>query len=73
MDILTQLIGNVNDVILTYILIIMLLGCAFWFTYKTKFVQFRMIGEWYACLEIPPARQKVANITSPLFRHLPSP
>ena len=45
MDILTQLIGNVNDVILTYILIIMLLGCAFWFTYKTKFVQFRMIGE----------------------------
>ena len=39
------LIGNVNDVILTYILIIMLLGCAFWFTYKTKFVQFRMIGE----------------------------
>ena len=23
----------------------MLLGCAFWFTYKTKFVQFRMIGE----------------------------
>lgn len=45
MDILTQLIGNVNDVILTYILIIMLLSCAFWFTYKTKFVQFRMIGE----------------------------
>lgn len=28
MDILTQLIGNVNDVILTYILIIMLLGWA---------------------------------------------
>ena len=73
MDILTQLIGNVNDVILTYILIIMLLGCAFWFTYKTKFVQFRMIGEMVRLLEIPPARQKVANITSPLFRHLPSP
>ena len=36
MDILTQLIGNINDVILTYILIIMLLGCAFWFTYKTN-------------------------------------
>ena len=45
MDILTQLIGSVNDVLWTYILIIMLLGCAFWFTYKTKFVQFRMIGE----------------------------
>lgn len=45
MDIITQLIGGVNDVLWTYILIIMLLGCAFWFTYKTKFVQFRMIGE----------------------------
>lgn len=42
---LSQLIGSVNDVLWTYILIIMLLGCAFWFTYKTKFVQFRMIGE----------------------------
>lgn len=73
MEILTQLIGSINDVLWTYILIIMLLGCAFWFTYKTKFVQFRMIGEWYVYLEIPPARQKAANITSPLFRHLPSP
>ena len=45
MEILTQLIGSINDVLWTYILIIMLLGCAFWFTYKTKFVQFRMIGE----------------------------
>lgn len=42
---ISQLIGSVNDVLWTYILIIMLLGCAFWFTYKTKFVQFRMIGE----------------------------
>lgn len=38
-------INNVNDVLWTYILIIMLLGCAAWFTWKTKFVQFRMIGE----------------------------
>lgn len=45
MNMLSQLIGSVNDVLWTYILIIMLLGCAFWFTYKTKFVQFRMIGE----------------------------
>ena len=32
MDILTLLISRVNDVLWTYILIIMLLGCAFWFT-----------------------------------------
>lgn len=34
MDILTLLISRVNDVLWTYILIIMLLGCAFWFTLK---------------------------------------
>lgn len=42
---ITDLINQTNDVYLTPILIIMLLGCALWFTYKTKFVQFRMFGE----------------------------
>ena len=42
---MTQWIASVNDVLWTYILVIMLLGCAFWFTFKTKFVQFRMLGE----------------------------
>ena len=35
----------INDILWTYILIAMLLGCAIWFTIKTRFVQFRMIGE----------------------------
>ena len=34
----------INDILWTYILIAMLLGCAVWFTHKTRFVQFRMIG-----------------------------
>lgn len=38
-------IGQINDILWTYILIAMLLGCAVWFTLKTRFVQFRMIGE----------------------------
>ena len=45
METMTQWIASVNDVLWTYILVIMLLGCAFWFTFKTKFVQFRMLGE----------------------------
>lgn len=45
MDILNNWIGNINDILWSYILIIMLLGCAAWFTVKTRFVQFRMIGE----------------------------
>lgn len=45
MDLLTQLIGSANDFLWTYVLIIMLLGCAFWFSFKTKFVQVQMLKE----------------------------
>lgn len=42
---ITQWITSINDVLWTYILVIMLLGCAVWFTIRTKFVQFRMFKE----------------------------
>lgn len=45
MDILNTWISAINDVLWSYILIIMLLSCAIWFTFKTRFVQFRMIKE----------------------------
>lgn len=45
MDIVNSWISIINDVLWSYILIIMLLGCAIWFTFKTRFVQFRMIKE----------------------------
>lgn len=45
METINNLITGVNNILWTYILIIALLGCAFWFTYKTKFVQFRMVGQ----------------------------
>ena len=45
METMTQWITSINDLLWTYILVIMLLGCALWFTFKTKFVQFRMLGE----------------------------
>lgn len=38
-------INLLNDVLWTYILIALLLGCAVWFTLKTRFVQFRMFKE----------------------------
>lgn len=40
-----EYINLINDVLWTYILIALLLGCAVWFTLKTRFVQFRMIRE----------------------------
>ncbi len=45
MDIFTEFINQANYILWTYILVAMLLGCALWFSFKTKFVQFRMIGE----------------------------
>lgn len=45
MELFTQMINETNDILWTYILVVMLLGCAVWFSIKTKFVQFRMIGE----------------------------
>jgi len=43
--ILNQTITGVNDILWSYIIIGALIACALWFTFKTKGVQFRMIGE----------------------------
>lgn len=45
METVNTWISYANDILWSYILIIMLLGCAIWFTAKTRFVQFRMIRE----------------------------
>ena len=50
MDFFLELINVTNDILWTYILIILLIGCAFWFTIKTRFVQFRMLGEMFKVL-----------------------
>ena len=38
-------IASINNLLWTYILVITLLGCAIWFTIRTRFVQFRMLKE----------------------------
>ena len=42
---MNELITQINDVVWTYVLIGALVGCGLWFTWRTHFVQFRMIGE----------------------------
>jgi len=42
---LNAFITSVNDMIWTYVLIGALVGCGLWFTWHTRFVQFRMVGE----------------------------
>ena len=50
MEILNNWISGINDLLWSYVLIIMLLGCAFRFTFKTRFVQFRMFREMICVL-----------------------
>ena len=42
---MNELITSVNDAVWGYVLIFALVGCGLWFTWRTHFVQFRMIGE----------------------------
>ena len=42
---MNELITQVNDVLWSYVLIVALVCCGIWFTWKTRFVQFRMVGE----------------------------
>ena len=42
---LNMIITEVNDFLWTYILIAVLVGCGLWFTWRTRFVQFRMLHE----------------------------
>ena len=40
-----EVITSINDFLWTYILLVALLGCGVWFTWRTRFVQFRMVVE----------------------------
>jgi len=40
-----EYINQLNDVLWTYAIIAGLVGCGLWFTWRTHFVQFRMVGE----------------------------
>ena len=42
---LNEWITLVNDAVWGYVLIFVLVGCGIWFTWRTRFVQFRMVGE----------------------------
>ena len=47
---LNDLITSVNDALWAYVLIGALVGCGLWFTWCTRFVQFRMVGEMFRLL-----------------------
>ena len=47
---MNELITHINDAIWGYVLIGVLVACGVWFTWKTKGVQFRMLGEMFRLL-----------------------
>ena len=47
---LNELITAVHDAVWGYVLIFALVGCGLWFTIRTHFVQFRMVGEMFRLL-----------------------
>ena len=55
---LNQNILAVSDVIWTYLLVALLIGCGVFFTWKTRFVQFRMIREMIRLLTDSASTQK---------------
>lgn len=68
MDQITSFITSVNDVLWTYILVAMLVGCAIYFSIKTRFAQFRMLGEMVRLLgdstsspDIPDAPKQISS------------
>jgi len=42
---MNELITQINEVLWSYLLIAVLIACGLWFTWRTRFVQFRMVGE----------------------------
>ena len=53
---LTMAITSVNDFVWTYILIILLVGCGLYFTWRTRFVQLRMVGEMVRLIAEPSVK-----------------
>ncbi|MGL4108522.1 alanine/glycine:cation symporter family protein [Clostridium sp. LP20] len=64
MDLFNNIILSFNDFLWTYILIAMLLTLAVYFTWKTKFVQFRYLKEMFRLLGDGASSKKVKGSVS---------
>ena len=58
------LITLLNDFLWSYVLIVLLLGCALWFTVRTRFVQFRFMGEMLRLLGTAARKKEGKSISS---------
>ena len=47
MELFNQIINSINDALWGYVMIAALIACALYFTIRTRFVQFRLIGDMF--------------------------
>ena len=73
---ITELINSINDALWGYCLIGALIVCGLWFTWKTKFVQVRMVGEMFRLLADsaygPSAKSKEIGNVGKNHKHVSS-
>ena len=61
-----EVITQVNDVVWGYLLVAALIACGLWFTWRSRFLQFRMVGEMVRLLadSANPTQQQKHHISS---------
>ena len=62
MELFERILNGVNDVLWSYIVVVLLLGCALLFTLRTRFVQFRTVREMVRLL-LRPAKGERGDAT----------
>lgn len=55
---LEQIISNISNALYSYILIILLVGCGLYFTFRTRFAQFRLFGAQLRAVTEKPSGEK---------------
>ncbi|WLR52070.1 alanine/glycine:cation symporter family protein [Bacillus tianshenii] len=64
MEILEKILGELNTFLWTYVLIAVLIGLGLYFTFRTKFVQFRLFGEMIKVLSDNPGSDSDKSVSS---------
>lgn len=72
---MNEWITAINDVIWSYVLMVALVGCGLWFTWRTRFMQFRMVGEMLRLLTdsaVSMVEEQVKDAAKGKKRHISS-
>ena len=60
--VLESAVNKANDALSSYVLIILLIGCGLYFTFRTRFAQFRLLGQQIkAVSEKPQGKGSVSS------------